>query len=283
MSNGYYAVFTLYNPDLFFLDKVISEINDQFEGIILVDNSDDLCDLSWVTDKCRVVIQDNGGVSGGINAGLKEVPCYATHVMLFDQDSFIDRESVLKLLEFSRREDVDVCAANAVTDEGFVIHQKFLETYPSEIVGEHEVYVVDRIQLSGMLIKRDVFDVVGILDENFFLNLADTEWCLRLNRKGYVIQVLKNVRMVHEFGEGVLDFRFFKVNYGAPFRGYYNSRDSLRLSFYSTTPYKLKVKLIIRSLIYVGSVGFMNNRLQRYRYWFKGIADYFLGRSGIMR
>ncbi len=54
--------------------------------------------------------------------------------------------------------------------------------------------------LSGtsMLIPRSAIEDVGLLDEDFFLYWEDTEFCLRLRKKGWRIAAAPNSRVLHK-------------------------------------------------------------------------------------
>lgn len=46
-------------------------------------------------------------------------------------------------------------------------------------------FVVDAASGAAMLVKRQVFEQVGLLDESFFLYYEETDWCLRVHQAGY--------------------------------------------------------------------------------------------------
>jgi hypothetical protein len=49
-----------------------------------------------------------------------------------------------------------------------------------------------------MLIARDAFEEVGLLDEGFFLYWEDTEFSLRLRKKGWLIGAAPASRVLHK-------------------------------------------------------------------------------------
>jgi hypothetical protein len=50
-----------------------------------------------------------------------------------------------------------------------------------------EPFEVDVAAGAAMLVRRDVFERVGLLDEAFYLYFEETDWCLRARRSGYRI------------------------------------------------------------------------------------------------
>lgn len=51
---------------------------------------------------------------------------------------------------------------------------------------------------TSMLIRRTAIEDVGILDESFFLYWEDTEFCLRLRKKGWRIAAASDSRVLHK-------------------------------------------------------------------------------------
>jgi GT2 family glycosyltransferase len=54
----------------------------------------------------------------------------------------------------------------------------------------------------GMLVKKKVFEKIGLLDERFFLYFEDVDFCLRANKAGFTIGVEKNSTILHKLAEG---------------------------------------------------------------------------------
>lgn len=52
----------------------------------------------------------------------------------------------------------------------------------------------------ALLARREVWEKVGGLDENFFIYYEETEWCVRASRAGYKIVYVPNAMMWHKIG-----------------------------------------------------------------------------------
>ena len=50
----------------------------------------------------------------------------------------------------------------------------------------------------GMLIRRDVWDAVGLLDARYFLYYEESDWCYRARKRGYASIVVPSVRLWHK-------------------------------------------------------------------------------------
>lgn len=56
---------------------------------------------------------------------------------------------------------------------------------------------VDTLNGSCMLIKREVIEEVGVLDESFFLFFEDVDWCLRMRSQGWQLFCVPSAEIVH--------------------------------------------------------------------------------------
>jgi GT2 family glycosyltransferase len=56
----------------------------------------------------------------------------------------------------------------------------------------------DSLNGTSMIVSRSALDDVGLLDEGFFLYWEDTEFCLRLQKKGWRIVAAPDSRVLHK-------------------------------------------------------------------------------------
>jgi hypothetical protein len=59
---------------------------------------------------------------------------------------------------------------------------------------------VDAISGAFMLVRRDAIQVVGGLDEGYFLHCEDLDWCERFRRAGWRVLFVPSVVVVHDKG-----------------------------------------------------------------------------------
>jgi len=55
------------------------------------------------------------------------------------------------------------------------------------------------VQGSAMLVKKDLIDKIGLLDERFFMYFEDTDWCRRFRENGYKVVYLPDAQMSHYY------------------------------------------------------------------------------------
>lgn len=64
-------------------------------------------------------------------------------------------------------------------------------------VGPGPPRAVDWVSGAALLARRSALDVVGLLDERFFMYAEDVEWCCRMRSLGYAVAYLPGLRIVH--------------------------------------------------------------------------------------
>lgn len=75
---------------------------------------------------------------------------------------------------------------------------RYLMTYKDE----NETHPTDAVSGSCMLIRREVIQQIGLLDEQFFAYQEDTDFCLRAKKSGWQIYYYPKAQIVHYGGQG---------------------------------------------------------------------------------
>jgi GT2 family glycosyltransferase len=66
---------------------------------------------------------------------------------------------------------------------------------------DHEdVRVVDWVTGACLMVRREVVEAVGLLDEGYFLFIEDTDWCRRIRDAGWDIAYVSNAVVTHQIG-----------------------------------------------------------------------------------
>ncbi|MFO7568493.1 MAG: glycosyltransferase family 2 protein, partial [Smithellaceae bacterium] len=82
----------------------------------------------------------------------------------------------------------------------FLLYQEAIPDGPVE---------VEAISGACMLVKREAFEDVGPMDENYFLHCEDLDWCMRFRQKGWQILFVPGARVVHDQGTCSREKPFF--------------------------------------------------------------------------
>ncbi|MDE3058340.1 MAG: glycosyltransferase [Bacteroidota bacterium] len=64
-----------------------------------------------------------------------------------------------------------------------------------------ESYEVDAVSGSFMMVRRDVYEQIGGLDETFFMYGEDLDWCYRVQRAGWKVFYVSDTQIIHYKGE----------------------------------------------------------------------------------
>src|SRR4030042_3927679 len=77
--------------------------------------------------------------------------------------------------------------------------------FPERFPGKRKNYVepieVDSVIGACMIVRREAMEQVGILDEDYFLFLEETDWCYRMKRAGWKVYHLPEVEIYHFQGK----------------------------------------------------------------------------------
>jgi GT2 family glycosyltransferase len=199
----------------------------------------------------------NGGFSAGNNAAIRPLlrgPDAPEYFLLLNPDTIVRPGAITTLVDFmeahpragvvgSRLELPDGTPQTSAFrfhnllsqfDYGFRLGwlsqkvRQFLAPMPIR----DEPHRADWVSGASLIVRREVFERVGVLDEEYFLYFEETDFCLRARRAGWECWHVPASRVVHLEGQstGVIDGsrekkrmprywfesrrRFFRKNYG---------------------------------------------------------------------
>lgn len=210
---------------------------------------------SWAT---LMPLAKNGGFAYGNNEGIRpalksdDPPQY---VYLLNPDTVVLPDALKELVKFmDARPEVGIAGGRAVNPDGTVRNSAFrFHTVLSELEGSLRVGAVskllrkhvvaepppdepapaDWVSGASMIVRRDVFDKIGLLDDRYFMYYEETDFCLRAKRAGFQCWYVPTSKIIHLVGQssGVTGakrmakrrprywfesrHRFFRQNYGA--------------------------------------------------------------------
>lgn len=82
-----------------------------------------------------------------------------------------------------------------------LLRRLFPERYPGKAREYTQPLEVESVIGACMMIRREVVDRIGALDETFFLFLEETDWCLRAREAGFRIVFVPSAKVVHLQGK----------------------------------------------------------------------------------
>jgi GT2 family glycosyltransferase len=81
-------------------------------------------------------------------------------------------------------------------------HSKFFGGYLLNYLDEDETHQVDGISGSCMLIRRQVIEQIGYLDERYFAYQEDADYCFQAKNCGWKVVYLPTSQIIHFGGQG---------------------------------------------------------------------------------
>lgn len=211
-------------------------------SVVLVDNASRDRRLQELKEKfpwVHTVQNDaNGGWAGGNNTGIRHALEHgAEQVLLLNNDTIVSGELVHRLLAaadshpdygilgpvihfMEEPEEVmtDGCMFNQASLPGFFQRKEI----PVQNVQSPTVTEVDIVNGCAMMIRREVFARIGLVDERFFLIHEESDFCLRAREAGFRCGIVAIPLVWHK---GSSSFK----RTGRGWQRYYDARNLLLL------------------------------------------------------
>jgi GT2 family glycosyltransferase/glycosyltransferase involved in cell wall biosynthesis len=210
--------------------------------IIIVDNGSgdgSAQRLRGTLNGVRVVeAPGNGGFSAGCNIGIGEaLASDAEYILLLNSDAVLAPDAILSLAAaMSRhpelgivgpillsREEPDHIASAGISFSRRTARMRHRGAGRRLAALEPgAVTFVDAVSGCVMLIRRDVIERIGLLDEAYFFSFEDIEFCLRAQESGFRTGCVQEARAYHEGGR--------TIGRRSARRVYFATRNHLRLA-----------------------------------------------------
>lgn len=213
------------------LESIVS-LKEITPRIIIVDNGsfDSTCKvIEQYKNSYPDIIKDirykeNKGTTFPRNEGIKKLECQKiNYYCILDSDTIINESAFLKLIyELETHKEYGMIGPKLISSAGVVqmsarafptLLEKVYKAIPIESLqkkGEkmemqnapkeaQDSYPVDYLMSACWLIKKEVIEKVGLLDEKIFYAPEDAEYCIRVWKKGYKVSYCPNVSIIHEW------------------------------------------------------------------------------------
>lgn len=168
--------------------------------LFVVNNTKEDFSAKYFSKKHITVINNktNKGFAGGVNVGIKKsLAQKADAILLLNNDTKIGKPFIKGLTDilFEKKDIGVVGPAIAFTNYGKKIFDIggnitwFGKTFHEEVTSlkDQNPHEVAYVTGAAMLIKKEVFQKIGLFDENYFLYYEDIDFCLRARGKGFKV------------------------------------------------------------------------------------------------
>ncbi|KOS66618.1 glycosyl transferase family 2 [Lysinibacillus contaminans] len=263
-----------------------SKLNFQYE-IFVVDNASS----DGSVEKIKKIFphvyvisnKENAGFSKANNQAIKE--CNGRYVLLLNSDTIVNKDTLDEMIRFMDGEmnvgavgcEVNLpdgtldkaCHRGFPTPEASFYYmiglaKKFpnspkYNSYHKSYMNMSEVHDIDCLVGAFMMVRREAFEQVGLLDEEFFMYGEDIDWCYRIKEFGWRIVYNPTVSITHYKGAS---------SRRKPFKIVYEFHRAMYL--FHKKHFATKYNFFVNSLVYMGIISKLtfatiNNFLKRVR------------------
>jgi N-acetylglucosaminyl-diphospho-decaprenol L-rhamnosyltransferase len=174
-----------------------------------------------------LIESDNVGFAAGSNKGMRAAG--GRYVLLLNPDTEVQGDALAMMVHFlDDHPSAGLAGARLLNPDGSFQHSAFrfptllmtfLDFFPlnhrllnGRLNGRYPAgayaapFAIDHPLGACMMVRRDVIDKVGILDEDFFMYCEEIDWCLRIKRAGWQIWYT-GAPVVHHGAQSTRQFR----------------------------------------------------------------------------
>jgi rhamnosyltransferase len=290
LENGMnvFAIVVAYYPNAAQLARLCQTLITSGAKVIIIDNSEtDDAETRFDIEFCaRIALGENTGIAHAQNVGIAmALDRGADVIVFFDQDSEPDNCFLTHLLaDIDPREPgvvAPVCIDKTTGQELPSLRLGCLSVRRNVVSrGRNFPYPVDLVISSGTAATAVTFSLVGKMDEDFFIDFVDFEWCFRCRARQVPIRVNPRAVMQHSIGEGTVDLWIIRGSVHSATRSYYKVRNCFLLFRKPAIPFLFASLATFSAMIrYVLVLPFAKNRLSYVKVLFTAIRD---GMAGVV-
>ena len=195
----------------------LEEINYGNYKIIIVDNGSEIESVLKIEKQYPemkiIKNKENLGFAGGNNVGIKyAIEDGADYVLLLNNDTTVEKDFLKKLVEageLNKKNGLLGSKTNYHSEPNRIwfaggkvswMKNKGMHIGLDEIDnGQYDkIKEVDYLTGCCLLIKREVIEKIGVLEEDYFLYYEDTDFSLRAKNVGYKIMYIPESKIYHK-------------------------------------------------------------------------------------
>ncbi len=191
--------------------------------IIVVDNGSGDTSCAVVKNKFPAVRlienKHNRGFARAVNQGIRI--SRGEYIVLFNTDALLTDGAVQSILDYMETHpNVGVCGGQLIYPDGRKQHsfdnfptllteltnksllkKLFPKKYPGKYSDYSSPLSVDSLIGACFFVRKEAIEKTGLLDEDYFFFLEETDWCYRIKKAGYDIIYLPYAHIIHLQGK----------------------------------------------------------------------------------
>jgi GT2 family glycosyltransferase len=205
------------------LESILKKDDGVSQEVIVVDNGSQDGSEEGVKKKFPFIHlienKKNLGFAKAANQGLEKAS--GRYILLLNPDTQVTRRAIEQLVSFMESHPkVGVAGGQLINSDGSrqnsianfpslatelfnksLLRWLFPERFPGKERDYREPIEVDSVIGACMVVRRDAIDQIGLLDEDYFLFLEETDWCYRMKREGWKIYHVPQAEIIHFQGK----------------------------------------------------------------------------------
>ena len=204
------------------LNSIYETVKDIDVEIYVVDNNS--------TDGSQVAVKNGFAdvklIENETNTGFGYANNQALRIMqgrfavLLNSDAVLKENSIKRLLAFmTTTPSAGIAGVQLLNDDGSrqnsidnfpsseteifnksILRLFFPGKYPSKNMSYKDPIEVDSVIGACMMVRKEAIGDVGVFDEDYFIFLEETDWCFRMNKKGWKVYHVPNAEVFHLSG-----------------------------------------------------------------------------------
>lgn len=214
------------------LDSLSEQVKSKPFHVVVVDNGskdESIAMLqAYVEEKdwCTLVeSKKNLGFAGGNNIGIKNV--LAKNYLLLNNDTIAKKNAIEILNDYANKNpNLGIISCHLEGPNGEIQTKKFRFHSPlgelitqanigfiykifksSQVpIFDHESDPAQWVCFAAVLIRSNVFDKIGLLDESYFVYYEDVDFCLKARKAKIEIGVCEDAKIVHKISASTKTF-----------------------------------------------------------------------------
>lgn len=169
--------------------------------------------------------KDNVGFARANNDAINR--CEGEYVLLLNPDTLILENAVEKMVEFldenpqmgvagckvlNEDRTLQLACRRSIPSPGVAFfrltglsklfpNSKMMAEYNLTYLDPDRPHPVDAVSGAFLMIRREVIDSIGTLDERFFMYGEELDWCLRTKKAGWKVMYYPDAEIIHYKGE----------------------------------------------------------------------------------
>lgn len=279
----YYVIVIAYEPEIKKLIHMLDLTKQCGCALVVIDNSENNPipeDLALNFGFILFSLKGNFGVAYAQNIGINYVSNKkGKFVSFFDQDSIFEKDFLLKLYTAIKLNECSIISPlikDKDTNEEIYNYKLNYFGYPQKKYSRRDTIPtqVDIVISSGLTCTLTTLIKVGLMNEDFFIDYIDTEWCLRCRKHKIPILVMSDIIMYHKIGNLLVEQLGYKTNIHSPSRTYYKIRNIFLFNRCSEVPLLMKLHGLISVYLHA-FLQFLNTSNKKCFIWvlFQGTKD----------